>query len=63
MVTAPTKELSQEDKVHKSIEKLLNTHVVSVVDEARKYCYKTFNGVIGAVDKGFIDDRVNCGLY
>lgn len=33
-------------------------HLVSVVDEANKYCYKTFDGVIGVVDKEFIHDRI-----
>lgn len=32
-------------------------HLVSVVDEANKYCYKTFDGAIGVVDKDFIHDR------
>jgi hypothetical protein len=32
-------------------------HLVSVVDEANKYCYKTFDGKIGVVDKSFIHDR------
>lgn len=33
-------------------------HLVSVVDEANKYCYKTFDGKIGVVDKKFIHDRI-----
>lgn len=32
--------------------------LVSVVEEANKYCYKTFDGAIGTVDKGFIKDRI-----
>jgi hypothetical protein len=33
-------------------------HLVSVVDEANKYCYKTFDGKIGVVDKSFIHSRI-----
>jgi len=55
---------SFEDKVFCSIEQLLRTsghcgQLVSVVDEANKYCYKTFDGVIGTVDKTFIHDRIS----
>lgn len=35
-----------------------STHVVSVVDEANKYCYKTFDGTIGTVHKDFLHDRI-----
>lgn len=54
---------SLEDKVFVSIEQLLRHsgycgQLVSVADEANKYCYKTFDGVIGTVDKGFIHDRI-----
>jgi hypothetical protein len=54
------------DQITKAIESLLMTsgyqswNVISVVDESAKYCYKTFDGTIGAVDKGFIHDRIPC---
>lgn len=51
-----------EDRVFLAIEFLLRAPIVSVVDEANKYCYKTWQGEIGVVDKEFIDDRVNAGL-
>ena len=65
MVTTYT----QEDKVFLAIERLLRTsghqewNLAGVVDEARKYCYKTVAGTIGTVDKSFIQDRINAGLY
>lgn len=55
--------LSFDDKVLLSIESLLRVsgkdswNVVSVVAEANKYCYKTFDGSIGVVDMAFINDR------
>lgn len=61
--------LSFEDKVFKAIERLLRTSgfncwvLVSVVDEANKYCYKNQDGEIGTVDKSFLHDRINAGLY
>jgi hypothetical protein len=64
----PQPKLTFEDKVLLAIERLLLTsmypsfNVVSVVDEANKYCYKTVDGTIGTVDKNFIHDRVNAGL-
>lgn len=60
--------LSFDDKIHLAIERLLRTsgntnwNIVSVVHEAKKYCYKTFSGEIGVVDKDFIHDRINAGL-
>lgn len=50
-------------QIFQAIESLLRTsghcpHLVSVVDEANKYCYKTFDGKIGTVDKAFIHDRI-----
>jgi len=59
---------SFEDKVHMAIERLLRTsgynswNVVSVADEAKKYCYKTVSGEIGTVDKTFLHSRINAGL-
>ena len=55
---------SFEDKVFIVIEYLLrqskpSIHLVSVVDEAKKYCYKTFDGTIGTVNKEFIHDLIN----
>ena len=55
---------SLEDKIFLSIEQLLRLsgycgHLVSVCDEANKYCYKTFDGKIGTVNKSFIHDRIN----
>lgn len=51
------------DQIFKAIESLLRSsghcgQLVSVVDEANKYCYKTFDGTIGTVDKLFIHDRI-----
>lgn len=51
------------DQIFKSIESFLRSsghcgQLISVVDEANKYCYKTFDGVIGVVDKNFIHDRI-----
>jgi hypothetical protein len=63
------KPLSQEDMVHKAIERLLKSsgyaswNVVSVTDEAKKYCYKTVDGDIGTVWKDFIQDRIDAGLF
>lgn len=54
-----------EDKVFLSIESLLRSsghrcrQLVSVVSEANKYCYKTFDGVIGVVDQKFIHERIS----
>ena len=52
-------------QIFTAIERLLRTsgagycpHLVSVIDEANKYCYKTFDGKIGVVDKAFIHDRI-----
>lgn len=55
---------SLEDKVFIAIERLLRSsghscgHLVSVVAEANKYCYKTFSGEIGVVDQKFIHDLI-----
>jgi hypothetical protein len=60
---------TQEDKVFKAIERLLKSsniaewNIVSVVCEAKKYCFKKLSGEIGTVDISFIDDRINAGLY
>ena len=61
--TPVAKTMSFEAKVHRAIERLLDSHVVSVVNEASKYCYKTCEGIIGTVDMAFIDDRVKSGVY
>lgn len=63
-MTRQKNKLPIEDKIFISIEQLLRTsgycgQLVSVVDEANKYCYKTFDGKIGTVDKSFILDRIN----
>ena len=63
-MTRQKNKLPIEDKIVISIEQLLRTsgysgQLVSVVDEANKYCYKTFDGKIGTVDKSFILDRIN----
>ena len=57
------KEMSNDAKVHRAIERLLDSHVVSVVNEASRYCYKTVDGVIGVVDMSFINDRVKGGIW
>lgn len=57
------KEMSNDAKVYRAIERLLDSHVVSVVNEASRYCYKTVDGVIGAVDMSFINDRVKSGIW
>jgi hypothetical protein len=44
------------DRVFCAIQDLEQKHVVSVVDEAKKYCYKLFSGEIKVVDKAFIID-------
>lgn len=64
-----THSLSFDDKVFKAIERLLRTsgfdnwNIVSVVDEANRYCYKKADGTIETVDKSFLNDRINAGLY
>lgn len=55
--------ISEEDKVFMAIERLLNRHIVSVNDEASKYCYKTVSGEIGTVGKEFIQDRILAKLF
>jgi len=57
------KTMSAEAKTHRAIERLLDSHVVSVVNEASKYCYKTCEGIIGTVDIAFINDRVKSGIF
>ncbi len=60
---------SDDDKVLLCIERLLKSNgesdctIVSVVDEANKYCYKTALGKVDVVDKSFIDDRIIAGLF
>lgn len=55
--------LAYEDKVHLTLERLLQKHLVSVVEESRYYCYKCFTGEIGVVRKEFIHDRINDKLF
>lgn len=61
--------MKNEDVIQKAIERLLKTsgysswNIVSVVDEANKYCYKTVDGTIGTVRKDFLQDRINSKLY
>jgi hypothetical protein len=61
--------LSFEDKVFRTIERLLRNsgreswNVVSVVDEANHYCYKTVNGVIGTVRRDYVHERIADGVY
>ena len=55
-----------ETQIFIAIETLLRSsgycgQLVSVVAEANRYCYKTFDGKIGIVDMGFIHDR--CKRY
>lgn len=57
------KTMGQDAKVHRAIERLLDSHVVSVVSEASRYCYKTVEGTIGVVDMAFINDRVSSGIW
>jgi hypothetical protein len=58
-----------DDKVYKAIERLLRTSghtewmIISVVSEARKYCFKKLSGEIGTVDIDFITDRINANLF
>ena len=47
---------SNEERVHRVIESMVGQHIASVVDEAKKYCYKCFDGTIGAIDRDFVDD-------
>jgi hypothetical protein len=55
-------------QVFRAIERLLRTsgydswNLVSVCDEASRYCYKTVSGEIGTVRKDFLHDRINSGL-
>jgi len=60
--TPAAKGMSQDAKIHRAIERLLDSHVVSVVCEASRYCYKTVHGAIGVVDQSFINDRVVSGI-
>lgn len=61
--------LSFDDKVFKAVERLLRTSghdswmIVSVVDEANKYCFKKVDGTIGTVSKSYLHDRITDGLY
>lgn len=63
-----SRNLPLDTKVFMAIERLLCTSgreswaLVSVVDEASRFCYKTVSGEIGTVDRSFIMDRVNGGL-
>lgn len=57
------KTMNQDAKVHRAVERLLDSHVVSVYSESRNYCYKTFTGKIGVVDIDFINDRVRSRVF
>ncbi len=50
-----------DGQIFKAIDSLLQVsgrgHLVSVVDESNKFCFKTFTGEIGTIDKSFIYDR------
>ena len=47
---------SSDERVHRVIESMVGQHVVSVVAEAKKYCYKCFDGTIGTIDLDFAND-------
>jgi hypothetical protein len=47
---------SNEERVHRVIESMVGQHIVSIVDEAKKYCYKCFDGTIGTIDRDFVHD-------
>lgn len=51
------------NQIFLAIESLLRSsghcgQLVSFVAESSKYCYLTFDGVIGTVDMNFIHDRI-----
>ena len=56
------KKESNYDKIHKAIERLTKSHVVSVQDEAKGYAYKLFkNNKWGIVDFSLINDLALLG--
>lgn len=63
MITKFRQIIDDNAKIHAAIERLTNKHIVSVNEEANKYCYKCFTGEIGVVDKSFIKDRILAKLF
>ena len=47
---------SKEDKVFAAIQDIVGKQIVSVVDEASKYCFKCFDGEIKTIDMDFVND-------
>jgi len=47
---------SSDDRVFAFIQDTVGKQIVSVVAEAKKYCYKCFDGTIGTIDLDFVND-------
>jgi len=50
-----TKSATNEDKIYAAISDFTGLQVVSVVDEAKRYCFKCASGLIHTIDKETID--------
>jgi hypothetical protein len=44
------------NQIFKAIELLTKMHIISIVEEANNYCYKSFSGKIGVIRKEFVND-------
>ena len=53
--------ISDFDRVWKAIETISGKHIVSLVDESNKYCFKYFNGKIGTIDMEFANGFAGLG--
>jgi hypothetical protein len=51
-----TQMITKEDKVFMAIEAITGKNVVSVNEEAKRYCFLLFNGDIKTIDKEFVND-------
>lgn len=47
---------SNDDRVFAFIQDTVGKQIVSVVSEAKRYCYKCFDGTIGVIDADFVND-------
>lgn len=51
-----SKSASNDDRIFAAISDITGKQIVSVVSEASKYCFKCFDGSIGTIDMGFVND-------
>lgn len=59
-VSLLNKNANLEEKIWAFIEDLEGKQIVSIVDEAKKYCYKVWStGEIKTICKKFVDNEVN----